>query len=330
MSKFDFDSPEQYQPNPQFHFEDPEGAPDEKEMFEGVPDNEGFAKKTTRNLLAGLAEGGRGSLQMLSDLAKRTEQMGDKISDISPFPQNGQQEGFQEYEQPSLSSAIQDRIQELAPKDMDYAQALGQEGSGTMLDRLMQGAAQYAPEIMGGASLARSGFRALPLTQKNAARPLQQAQKLAKEREVSPVQLSKNIFEEAPEFFDMKNPNVQKMLFESQEGGYEPVFSMQSDLGAEARNLRRSTTAAERRTAPRAEDLRQQILKELKEHLTNEGQRDIADMLTTGQKKYRQYKQLSEKVYPALRKAGVPLSLVTALGIGLKSTGKAAKEAFSD
>jgi hypothetical protein len=212
--------------------------------------------------------------------------------------------------------------QSVLPKEYNYPEALGVQGNEAG-DALLQGAAKG----IAMAPFANKLFAAaqeLPVTRTMAAKHLKEAERMGKERNIGKMPLSKGIIKETKEF--LKGDANKKLIQEAAKGDYSHNFTLQSDLGKAARELLKSSSGAERLQGKAANQLRQRMLSEMKGNLAKGGHEDIAAKMSKGQNKYRQYNKLAEKVYPHIKKAGVPL---TYLGLGALGY-KGAKKLFED
>lgn len=338
MPKFNFDDPESYLQNDadtstdseNFDFDNPESATPEMKFDFKKPEEPNFLKRLAQNLGIGLAQQGRRSLQSIADIPKQLDKMGQMTGDImARFPMlDGEKSLLKDAPRPGKD--IANYMENLAPKDFDYAKALGAEHMPSLMDQLTRGGVTYAPEILGGAKLAKGALDILPLTQKSAAKPLREATELVKSRGVEPIPFTESLMDRAAEKLDVTNPETLKTIIQARGGEYEPAFAVQSDLGKYARDLYKSPMATERQQAPGVEQIRRTLLGEMKENLRALGHHDIADKLTIGQQRYRTYKKLDEKVYPVLKKLGIPIGLASLLGIGFKTGSKVATSALDE
>ncbi len=181
---------------------------------------------------------------------------------------------------------------------------LGAEAAGSkLLPKLLAGAGLGAAEsenrplgaLLGGAFGAAPLAKELPLTKGMAAKPLNYAEKLIKERNIGNFKIPKDIFNEAKDFLP-KNLPYKKLLNEAKKGDYKNLFTLQSDIGKTARQLTKSASGAERLHGMQANDLRQRLLEAMKGHLNKEGHEDISGLISKGQNKYRQHMKLRKPV----------------------------------
>lgn len=187
----------------------------------------------------------------------------------------------------------------ILPREFNYAEALGAKGNkrGDQLIRSIPGQIAAAPL----ATKIFEGISEIPLTKGAGARPLQQAKKLASERNVTGLKIPKDIFKEVKDFLP-KNLPTKKLLEMAKKGDYDKLFTLQSDLGASARQLTKSASGAERLHGFQANDLRQRLLQGMRESLSKAGHEDIAKLMGKGQKKYGQAIKLNDKVYKPIKK----------------------------
>lgn len=206
----------------------------------------------------------------------------------------------------------------LLPKDYDYAKALGIEGNQAG-DKLLQGIPATAASA-GIAKLASPLLAELPITQKLASRPLRKAEAGAMERGIANIPIESELLAKAKTRLP-DTPEVNMLLEDAAKGDYKALFSLQSDLKAESRNLAKSPMAAERRQSKEVYSLGKQVVDSIKKQLEKEGHNDLSKLLSKGQNKYRQYKKLDEKVYPLLKKAGLPIGMAALFGWGYHNIG---------
>jgi len=188
---------------------------------------------------------------------------------------------------PDWNKSLAERIPR--QEEYNYAEALGQKGEPETLDWLMQKGTEHLPDILGATAL----YRNLPiaLTRRGASRELRQAQNLARERNVGNLNIPNEIMQDIPQFLPQTAP-YRQLLEEAAQGGYEPLFATQSDLGQAARGYGMHPFFAERRFGREAGRLRNRLLDAMQSELENQGHLDIADLLRRGQQRYRNYNSL--------------------------------------
>ena len=288
-------------------------------MEEAQP--EGFLSKLPRNIMIGLANLGQSTRNIPHDLVQGIEQgtqaFGNSLNSLLP-------EDLGNF----LKKKNQSRknVSDIIPHyEENFAQLFGQEGEGTLMDKILQKGVEYAPELATGKALLKAGLRKFPISQRMAGKPLKEAQELARKKNIEPIDITFEIFDEARPFLN-KSHETKKMLSDAWWGDYDALFALQSDLGREARALRKSPIAAERRAAPEVQSLKKRILTEMKEKLSAQGHQDIADLLSEGIDTYRKYMNFKEKVNPILKKVGIPTSILAALGVGVNKSKKILKD----
>ena len=163
---------------------------------------------------------------------------------------------------------------------------------------------------VGGALPAAGSIANVPWTKGMASKALKQAEQLIGEREVKNIKIPKDIFTESKDFLPKNLPN-KKLLEAARNGDYKTLFTLQSDLGKISRELQKSSSGAERLHGKQAHDLRERMLNSMKEHLSKQGHEDISDLMSKGQKKYRQHMKY---VNPITKK--IPKGASHAAGIG--------------
>lgn len=196
------------------------------------------------------------------------------------------------------------------PEDLGIERAvMGEEQPGDELLKLI-------PQLIAGNKLAAPLKAEIPLKQAWAAKHLEKSRKLANEGGAK-INLSPDLIEEARTFFPNNKPTQN--LFNSLSEGYDPNFTLQSDLGAIARELSRSSSGADRLlakqiTGPRGKPelgLRGRILGEMRQQLSEQDLKKAADYMKRGQNKYRQYMKY---VHPISSRG--PELLSNSLGVG--------------
>lgn len=283
-----------------------------------LPDDdlpESFMSKLPRNIGAGLAQLGHSTINAPHDLVqlfeRQLQSMGGKLREEMPGP------ATRRPEYASISSHIPQQ------QEYNFAEMLGQKGGGTFSDRLIQKGVEHSPELIGVLGLARAGMKALPpLTQRGAARKLAQAEQGSQGANIA---LDPELIEQARRFL----PNTratEEMLARSAQGEYAPSFSTQSQIGHHERALRKSPLAAERLQVAEAQELKKFMLSDMEAQLRNQGYHKEADLLRGGINDYRRYIHVRDKVYPVLKKLGIPTGGLTIAGLGLKKAIKSAND----
>lgn len=266
--------------------------------LDNLPQGKGFFSKLAPNILTGLTHAGRNLHNLPHDLSKLAEWPAEKLVGPLSHP---------------LSSFL--------PYDKeDYSDVWGSnKDSDTMMDKLIKGGVEHAPEIIGGMGLLRGGFRRL-----TGAHQLNQAERLANQSGAS-FNYNPNTIDEARNYLPRSHA-AEEMIAGSERGHYPSSFSLQSQIGHHQRNLSNSPLASERLLAPRAGELKQNMIGELGNIFRTEGMHEEADLLGQGINNYRQYMRIRNAALPVLKKFGIPTSILAALGFGYKK----AKQALSD
>ncbi len=263
--------------------------------LDNLPEGESFLSKLPKNILTGLTHTGRNLHNLPHDLSKLAEWPAEKIAGPLKHP---------------LSSYL--------PYDeQDYSDVFGSnKETDTMLDKLIKGGVEHAPEIAGGVGLVRGGFRKLTGTHQ-----LNAVERAANQSGLKFNYKPKTI-KEAEKYFPPSHA-TKEMIADSNAGFYGSSFKAQSQVGHHQRNLVKSPLAAENLLAPRAAELKQTMLGELSSILKNAGMHNEVKLLSQGINNYRQYMKVRNAVMPVLKKLGIPTSLVAALGFGYSKTKKA-------
>ena len=279
--------------------------------------------------IVGLAKGGRQTLNLIPEGVRGLEGLAKFIRSQqkdSQAPEYGDFGGGQAASHPQMfpedgklwSQSVQQAINKAAPPDFDYGKAVGLEGAPSYLDKAIQGAAKYAPEIIGALDFG------LPLVLRHfAAAPLRQASRMAAERNIGPLNISPELIEDARQFLPNTAP-YRNMIEEAMSGDYDALFRLQSDLGKHSREYARNPfSAAERAHGKAGHAVRQDLLGAKAEELGRMGHQDIAEAQRLGQQQYRRYSQAKPYVRGALglaagglaTEAGAPSYLKKLMGI---------------
>lgn len=289
--------------------------------LDNLPQPEGFWSKLPRNILIGLTHAGRNLHNAPHDIVQGLEHV------AAPFANNPLDKILEE--KYGLKQKKSKPISEYLPYDeQDYSDVFGgNKDTKTLGDKLVQGAIEHGPELVGAGGLVRSGLRRFPITQRGAARQLRQAEHLASERGVN-IPLTNQSIDEAVPFLPRTHA-TRELLQGAEAGEYGPSFGLQSQVGKHERDLRKSALASERLLAPQARELKQRIIGEMETGLRAMGHNDIADLLKGGLNDYRKYIKFRDDVKPYLTKLGIPGSALALLGVGVKY-GKKAANALND
>ncbi len=266
--------------------------------------SEGFLAKLPRNILTNLANVGHSALNFPSDVGRRVEDLGGHLNLLRQAIGTKMPFGKE------IEPASKERLSDIIPRqeEHDFAQMLGQKGSGTLMDNLIQ---NHLTDAIGAGGLVKAGLRALPITQRGASRQLRMAEKLIKERGHS-VPISQQLLDESLDFLP-KTHATREMMAGAAKGEYGPAFGIQSQVGHHARNLKKSPLASERLLAPVAGELKQNMLSQIESKLRLTGDNQAADLLRGGIKDFRNYMKFREKALPVLRAIGIPTTVLGGL-----------------
>lgn len=273
--------------------------------LDSLPPPEGFFHKLPRNIVAGLANLGHTTINLPHDLAQglesSTQGIGNTINQALPFPAGLKQQQF------NLSEHMPHQ------QEYDFAQMLGQKGEGTMLDNLIQKGVEYAPEIAGLGGLLRGGVRRLKGTHQ-----LDKVEKSVLDKGLTDFGYSPQMIKQAEKFLP-KTESTKELMTQVKAGNYKPAFKLQSQIGHHERQLAKSPLASENSImAPKAGELKQNMLGHLGEVLRKANLHEEADLLKTGINNYRQYKKFMGAVMPVLKYAGVPTTILAAIPFAYK------------
>ena len=271
---------------------------DSGSYLDNLPEQPGFFHKLPRNIAIGLAHAGRNAHNLPHDISKLVEWPAEKLFGPLKHP---------------LSSYL--------PNDeRDFSDVFGgNKESNSLLDKLIQGGIEHAPELIGAGGLLRGGLRRLKGTHQ-----LDAVERAANQSGL-PFRYNPETIEEAQNYFPRSHA-TNEMVADSNAGFYRPSFNAQSQVGHHQRNLAKSPLAAERLLAPRAGELKQTMLGELGDIFRANGMHEEADMLRAGINNYRQYMQVTDAAKRALKALGLPATLAAAVGFGYRK----AKSALVD
>lgn len=239
-------------------------------------EEESFLHKLPRNILTGLTHAGRGLHNLPHDIASGVDYVGSGI---------GRALGAKEF-QNGQSSHLADYL----PYDEhNYADVLGQKGTGTTLDNILQKGVEIAPDVIGGVNALRS-LKILPyLTRKGASKNIVKAREIGKSRNMGPLEVNPDLIEDTRQFLPNTTP-YRNLIDEAGYGDYNKLFSLQSDVGKHAGGMSKDWFSKANRAHGRAGlEVRENILNEMKNSMRQQGHGDIADLLTKGQDEYRRY-----------------------------------------
>jgi len=204
-----------------------------------------------------------------------------------------------------------------------FARMLQGAVSGAALGENKEGGGRLSSAALGSVT-APGVISDFPITRKFASKHLNQAKNIIQNRGVKDINVPSHLLEEAKSFLPA-NKATDNLLAEAASGNYNPLFTLQSDLARSARELLKGR-GADRLMGFQANSLRQNLINSIKDSLNKSGHQDISKLLEKGQKKYRQYIGIEKNIYRPLKKVGVPLSIGSALTMGLMK----AKQKLSD
>ena len=120
---------------------------------------------------------------------------------------------------------------------------------------------------------------------------LNNARNIGRQRQIGNLPIPEHLLTEAEQFLPT-NLATQNLLEAARAGGYDNLFTLQSDLGRAGRQLTRSFSGAERLHGRQANQLRQQMLNSIRQGLIDAGHGDIAELMRRGQRNYRRYQRV--------------------------------------
>ncbi len=285
-------------PFEQYKVKPKEEEADNGAYLDSLSNGGGFWKNLPRDIAIGLTHLGRNTANLPHDISKLAEWPAEKLFGPLKHP---------------LSSYL--------PYDTEnYGDVFGQKGEPTMLSNLIQQGIAHAPDIVGGAGLVRGGARRLMGTHY-----IDQVRRFARENPNLNFSYTPQTVQQAERFLP-RSIASNEMIEASNAGGFNPSFSMQSQIGHHQRTLERSPLAAEQRRAPQAGDLKQNMLGQLYNVLEGAGFPNEAATLRRGINNYRQYRQVMNAVVPILKQLKIPTTILSALGLGVVG----AKKFFRD
>ena len=306
-----------------------------EDFIKNLPEQEGFLSKLPRNIIAGLGRLGHKTTNLPYETAKDIQNLSMPFGEIQkkylPALQgNKKQKSYfeqaadkfnqehnipEEMKNPNWGFNIENIPHQ---SEYNYAQSLGQQGEGTLMDRLIQGGIENAPEILSGGALLRGGIRRLKGTHQ-----LDKLEKFIKEKGLSEFNYPEEMIQEAKKFLPPTKA-TKEMISQVNEGNYKPAFNMQSQVGHHQRKLLKSPLASENSImAPLAGELKQNMVSHLEKVLRNANYGEEADLLKTGINNYRQYKKVIDVAMPIIKYLGIPTTILTGLGFAYKKGKKA-------
>ncbi len=290
---------------------------DEGAYLDNLPQPEG--SHPFRDIFIGLTHAGRNLHNLPHDVTQSVESVGEsfgnKLNQAFPLPK-GVQEKLN-----SMQKNEPFKLSEHLPYDPNsYADIYGQKGEGTLLDQLIQKGFEHGPELVGAGGLLRGGIRRLKGTHQ-----LDEVRRIANLGNAPSFRYNPQTIDEARNYMPNSHA-IEEMIAGVERGEYNPAFSMQSQIGHHQRNLANSALASERLLAPRVGELKQNMIGQLENVMRSNGLNREADLLRGGINNFRVYSQVKNAVMPVLKKLGIPVTILSALGFGYKK----AKQALRD
>ncbi len=297
---------------------------DAGEFLDNLPGGESFLSKLPRNIASGLAMLGHRATNLPYETAKEVQSLSEPFGQIQkqyfhaviPKQQSYLEQTVNKFNkehnvpESSKNQGWGLNVENIPhQQEYNYPQLFGQEGEGTIMDRLIQKGIENSPEIIGGAGLLRGGFRRLKGTHQ-----LDKLEKLIKEKGISGFNYPKEMINESKKFLP-KTESTKELINQVNKGQYKPAFNLQSQVGHHQRKLLKSPLASENSImAPKAGELKQNMLGHLENVLRSANLTEEADLLKTGIKNYRQYKKVMNAAMPVIKYLGIPTTILTGLG----------------
>lgn len=292
---------------------------DEGAYLDNLPEPEGFLKKLPRNIAAGLGQMQRKIFNTPHDLAQMAE---GAIKNIGrPFMSKEQQQMLDEIPFNPVSENIPHQ------SEKDFAKFFGQEGEGTLMDKILQKGIEHAPDIASIGKLGHEVLKKAPIINRYATRQLKKGRKEAIKENVNLPSVSWESLQQSVPFL----PNThatREMLEKARNGNFDAIFSLQSQVGKHARTLAKSPLPADRLLSSQARELKQTLMHEMETGLREKGYGEIADLMKGGINDYRKYMKFREKAMPIFKKLKWPTSGLAVLGLGTDKGRKTIKKLF--
>lgn len=313
-----------------------ENEEDPGAYLDNLSNDENFGSKLPRNILAGLASLGHKTINTPHDLIQNIEQQGNQFGSMvnknlntaqyDRPPKESSVEKFnrennvpEELKNPLYNQSIGARIPH--QEDKNFAQMLGQKGEGTLADTLIQKGIEYAPEILTGKALLKGGISRLKGTHQ-----LNKVEKFAKEQGLLDFEYPQKMIQDARKFLP-KTEATKELLDQVRTGDYKAAFKLQSQIGHHQRQLSKSPLASENSImAPKAGELKQNMLNHLEGILRVANHHEEADLLKSGINNFRQYKKVLNAAMPVIKYLGIPSSILMSLGFAFKKGKKLLKD----
>jgi hypothetical protein len=260
------------------------------------------------DILAGLANAGRNLHNMPHDVVQSVENSTQGFGGNNPFEQIIA-------EKFGINKKPVSNISDYLPYDpTNYSATFGvNPETMTLMDRLIQGGVEHAPEFIGGGALLRSGYRRVKGTHY-----LDKLERMIKQKNIKDFAYPNNMIQQSKKFLP-KTEATKELIAETQAGNYKPAFNLQSQVGHHQRKLAKSPLASENSImAPKAGELKQNMLGHLEKVLRAGGNTEEADLLRRGISNYKQYIKIKDAAMPYIKYGGIPTTVLALLGLGIK------------
>ncbi len=279
---------------------------DEGAYLDSLPESQEYFN-LPKNALIGLTHLGRNLHNLPHDIASGFDVVGSSIGRM--------------FGAPEFKNKNSDIASYLPYDPQSYADVFGQKGEGSILDNLVQKGIEHAPELYGAGGLIKGGIRRLKGTHH-----LDEVKKLINEKEISNFNYPHKMIKDAEKFLP-KTEASKELIKQAKSGNYEAAFKLQSQIGHHQRKLLKSPLASENSImAPKAGELKQQMLSHLEKVLRGANHIEEAEMMRKGIKNYAQYMKIKNAALPVMKKLGIPVTILSALGFGAKKLSNALKD----
>lgn len=169
-------------------------------------------------------------------------------------------------------------------ENANYPELMGRTGKQSG-DILMENFAAALP----GSRAASEFAQRIPLTKGIASRPLRKATKAVERLGTGPLNMPQEMITQAQAYLPESLAN-QRLFEAAKTGDYNPLFNVQSDLAARARELQKfPSTGGERLLGRDIGKFRQEFIGHMKRALEEQGNKEAAELLGQGQERYRRY-----------------------------------------
>lgn len=273
----------------------PDDATDEEinQVLGGAPaqTEESFLSKLPRNITAGVAGLGHRIMNAPYDLGQSVEHGLQSFQGI----QMPGDEYISRSQQQDYSAQIPHQ------QDHDFAQMLGQQGDGTLSDRMIQGMIAHAPEVVGAGKLgvmgAKAGVNAIKgLSNKFNPDPFKAIQaghdtlknklskgfesvgKEVKKRDIGSIPINPKIFKDIKEI-GPKTRQFKSFVDKAKDGDFDRLRKLQTELFNRGTKRKASPLGSEQDVGEEMLSLRDDINDLIHSHLAKSGSKDLAEKL---------------------------------------------------